>query len=128
MNFQMFKLHLEKPEPPEIKLPTSAGSLKKEEEIKHCYCFKTLSFGVLFLFLFLQEEKINTSSNKIFSRVCCDLHKRFSVVNEAEVDAFLEFSRFFYDLRDVGNLTSGSSAFSKYIWKFLVHILLKPSF
>ena len=56
--------------------------------------------------------------------------KGFSVVNEAEVDLFLEFSCFFYDPTDVGNLISGSSAFSKsnlYIWKFLVHVLLKPS-
>ena len=52
------------------------------------------------------------------------------VVNEAEVDVFLEFSCFFYDPVDAGNLISGSSAFSKsslYIWKFMVHILLKPS-
>ena len=56
--------------------------------------------------------------------------KGFSVVNEAEVDVFLEISWFFYDLADFGNLISGSSAFSKsilYIWKFLVDILLKPS-
>ena len=55
--------------------------------------------------------------------------KGFSIVNEAEVDVFLEFSCFFYDPTDVGNLISGSSAFSKSslnIWKFLVHILLKP--
>ena len=55
--------------------------------------------------------------------------KGFSVVSEAEVDVFLEFSCFFYDLADVGNLISGSSAFSKTllnIWKFIVHILLKP--
>ena len=54
--------------------------------------------------------------------------KDFSVVNEADV--FLEFSCFFYDLADVGNLISGSSAFSKsslYIWKFSVQVLLKPS-
>ena len=54
--------------------------------------------------------------------------KCFSVVNEAEVDVFLELSCFFDDLIDVGNLVSGSSAFSKSslnIWKFLVHILLK---
>ena len=53
--------------------------------------------------------------------------KGFSVVNEADV--FLEFSCFFYDPTGVGNLISGSFAFSKsclYIWKFLVHILLKP--
>ena len=56
--------------------------------------------------------------------------KGFCVVNEAEIDAFLEFSCFFYDPMDVGNLISDSSAFLKsglYIWKFSVHILLKPS-
>ena len=56
--------------------------------------------------------------------------KGFSIVNEAEVDIFLEFSCFFYDPADVGNLFSGSSAFSKsslFIWKFSVHVLLKPS-
>ena len=56
--------------------------------------------------------------------------KAFSLVSEAETDDFLEFSFFFYDLMDVDNLITGSSAFSKpsiYIWKFLVHILLKPS-
>ena len=59
--------------------------------------------------------------------VCCDPHKGFSIINEAEVDVFLEFSCFFYDATDVGNLISGSSAFSKsslYIWKFFVHLLL----
>ena len=56
--------------------------------------------------------------------------KGFKVVNEAEVDAFLEFPCFFYDPADVGSLISGSSVFSKsslYIWKFLAHVLLKPS-
>ena len=56
--------------------------------------------------------------------------KGFGVVNEAEVDVFLEFSWFFYDPKNVCNLISGSSAFSKSslnIWKFLVHILLKLS-
>ena len=55
--------------------------------------------------------------------------KGFSVVKKAEVAVFLEFSCFFYDPIDVGNLISGSSAFSKSslnIWKFLVHVLLKP--
>ena len=64
-----------------------------------------------------------------FSTICCDPHKGFSVVNEA-VDVLLELSCFFYDPRDVGNLISGSSAFSKSsfnIWKFLGHVLLKPS-
>ena len=56
--------------------------------------------------------------------------KGFSVVNEAEVDAFLEFSCFFYDPMDVGNLISGSSDFSIscfYTQKFTVHVLLKPN-
>ena len=56
--------------------------------------------------------------------------KGFGIVHEAEVDVLLEFSCFFYDQMDVGNLTSGSSAFSKSslnIWKFSVHTLLKPS-
>ena len=55
--------------------------------------------------------------------------KGFGVVNKAEVDVFLEFFCFFDDPVDVGNLISGSSAFSKSslnIWKFLVHVLLKP--
>ena len=56
--------------------------------------------------------------------------KGFGIINEAEVDDFLELSCFFYDPMDVGNLISDSSAFSKSslnIWKFLVHVLLKPS-
>ena len=55
--------------------------------------------------------------------------KGFGVVNKAEVDVFLELSCFIYDPTVVGNLISGSSAFSKSslnIWKFKLHILLKP--
>ena len=55
--------------------------------------------------------------------------KGFSIVREAEIDVFLELSCFFYDPADVGNLISGSSAFSKMrlnIRKFTVHVLLKP--
>ena len=55
--------------------------------------------------------------------------KGFVIVNKAELDVFLELSCFFYDPMDVGNLISGFSAFSKSslnIWKFMVHILLKP--
>ena len=54
--------------------------------------------------------------------------KVFGVVNKAEVDVFLELSSFFSDSTDIGNLISGSSAFSKSslnVWKFLVHVLLK---
>ena len=52
--------------------------------------------------------------------------KGFGIVNKAEIDVFLELSCFFNDPVDVGNLISGSSAFSKsnlYIWKFMVHVL-----
>ena len=55
--------------------------------------------------------------------------KGFGIVNKAEVDVFLELSCFFDDLVDVGKLISGSSAFSESnlnIWKFTVHVLLKP--
>ena len=68
-------------------------------------------------------------SFRIFQFVVIHTVKGFSIVNEAIVDVFLGFSCLFYDPKDVGNLISGSSAFSKsslYIWKFLVHIVLKP--
>ena len=55
--------------------------------------------------------------------------KGFGVVNKAEIDVFLELFCFYNDPMDVGNLISGSSAFSKSrldIWKFTVHVLLKP--
>ena len=65
-----------------------------------------------------------------FSTVCCDPHsQRLGIVDKAEIDVFLELSCFFDDPTDVGNLISGSSAFSKSrlnIWKFTVHVLLKP--
>ena len=56
--------------------------------------------------------------------------KGFGIVKKAEVDIFLELSCFIDDPTDVGNLISDSSAFSKpslYTWKFLIHVLLKPS-
>ena len=55
--------------------------------------------------------------------------KGFSIVNEAAVDVFLEFSCFFYDPADAGNLIAGSSAFSKNsknIWNFMNYVLLNP--
>ena len=55
--------------------------------------------------------------------------KGFGIVNKAEIDVFLKLSCFFHDPADVGSLISGSSAFSKTslnIWKFMVHVLLKP--
>ena len=55
--------------------------------------------------------------------------KGFCIINKAEIDVFLEFFCFFNNLKDVGNLISGSSAFSKSslnIWKFTIHVLLRP--
>ena len=55
--------------------------------------------------------------------------KGFGIVNKAEIDVFMELSCFFDDAEDIGNLISGSFAFSKTslnIWKFTVHVLLKP--
>ena len=55
--------------------------------------------------------------------------KGFGIINKADIDVFLELSRFFYDPTDVGSLISGSSAFSKSslnTWNFMVHVLLKP--
>ena len=67
---------------------------------------------------------------KIFPQfVLIHIVNSFGIVNEAEIDVFLKLSCFFDDPADVGNLISGSSAFSKTslnIWKFMVHILLKP--
>ena len=61
--------------------------------------------------------------------VAVHIVKGFGTVNKAEVDVFLEFSCFFDDPTDVGNLISGSSAFSKSslnILKFIIHVLFKP--
>ena len=69
-------------------------------------------------------------SLRIFQFVVIHIVKGFGIVNKAGVDVFLELSHFSCDPADVGNLISGSSAFCKfslYIWKFLVHVLLKPS-
>ena len=64
-----------------------------------------------------------------FSTDSCDPHKGFGIVNKAEIDVFVEFFCFFDDPADVGNLISGSSAFSTsslHIREFTVHVLLKP--
>ena len=67
--------------------------------------------------------------SRIFQFVVIYTVKGFSITSKAEIDVFLQFSCFFYDPAYVGNLISGSSAFSKSslnIWKFTVHVLLKP--
>ena len=98
----MVKLALEKAEEPEIKLPALVGSKKKARK-------------------FQKKKKM----------YFCAIHyaKGFGIFNKAEVGVFLELSCFFNDPVDVGNLISGFSAFSKTslnIWKFTVHLLLKP--
>ena len=68
-------------------------------------------------------------SFRIFQFIVIHTVEGFGVVSKAEIDAFLELSCFFDDPADIGNLISGSSAFSKTslnIWKFMVHMLLKP--
>ena len=68
-------------------------------------------------------------SFRIFQFIVIHTVKGFGIVNKAEIDGFPELSWFFNDPADVGNLISGSSAFSETnwnIWKFTVHVLLKP--
>ena len=68
-------------------------------------------------------------SFRIFQFIVIHTVKGFGIVNKAEIDVFLELSCFFHDQVDVGILISGSSVFSKSslnIWKFTVHVLLKP--
>ena len=67
---------------------------------------------------------------RIFHSLLWSTQSKALAVNKAEVNVFLEFSCFFHDPADVGNLISGTSAFSKAclnIWKFTVHVLLKPA-
>ena len=69
-------------------------------------------------------------SLRIFQFIVIHTVKGFGIVNKAEIDVFLELSCFFDDPTNVGNLISGTSAFSKSnlsTWKFLVYVLLKPS-
>ena len=99
--------------------------------------FEPVSYPVLLL---LVLQKVSQEKGKViwyshlfknFAQfVVIHTIKGFSIVSEAEVDVFLEFSCFFCEPTDIDNLISGSSAFSSSslnIWKFSVHILLKPS-
>ena len=68
-------------------------------------------------------------SFRIFQFIVIHTVKGFGIVNKAEINVFLELSCFFHDPADVGYLISDSSAFSKTslnIWKFMVHLILKP--
>ena len=91
---------------------------------------KSVDFAEAYRFLRrpLRYSGILTSF-RIFQFIVIHTVKGFGIVNKAEIDVFLELSCFFHDPADVGNLISGSSAFSKTslnIRKFTVHILLKP--
>ena len=124
----MFKLHLEKAEEPEIRLPASTGSSKQQESSR-----KTSTSALLTMPKPLTVW-ITTNCGKFFKSfpqfVVIHTVKGFSVVNDAEVDAFPEFPCFPYDPMNAGHLISGFFAFSKpslYIWKFLVHLVPKPT-
>ena len=84
---------------------------------------------IVFFFLRGRSGGLVFPSLEEFSTVCCDSHSQcFGIVHKAEVDVFLKLSCFFSDPTDVGNLISGSSAFSKTslnMWNFTVHVLLK---
>ena len=104
----MFKLDLEKAEEPKTKLPSPVGSQKKQES----------------------SRKTSASLTILKLLIVWITVKGFGILNKAGIDVFLELSCFFRDPTDVGSLISGSSAFSKSslnIWKFLVHLQLKPS-
>ena len=91
--------------------------------ILQCSAFSTVQLSHPYMTTGKKKKVIHTSL--LLTKV-----KGFSIVNEAEVDVFLKFSCFFCDSTDVSNFISGSCAFSKSslnIWKFSVHILLKPS-
>ena len=87
---------------------------------------------LLLLDLLYQESDQAVCYSRLFENfpqfVVIHTVKGFGIVNKAEVDVFLKLSCFFNDPTDVGNLVSGSSAFSKSSlnWKFMVHTLLKP--
>ena len=78
----------------------------------------------------LRIEKVWQGDNKAFHSLLWSTDKSFSVFDKTEVDVFLKFPCFLCDPANFGNLMSCSSAFSKpslHIWKFLVHIILRPS-
>ena len=101
----------------------------KETRVPQCQVLTVASWLAYIFFRRQVRRSCIPNSWTIFQFVVIHTVKGFSVVNEAEVDIFLKFSCFFCDQMDIGNLISGSSAFSKSslnIWKFRVHILLKP--
>ena len=101
-------------------------------ELVHCSMSCSNCFFLTCIQISQEAGKVVWYSHlfKNFSRfVVIHTVKGFGIVNKAEIDVFLELSYFFHDPADVGNLISGASAFSKTslnIWKFTVHVLLKP--
>ena len=95
------------------------------------FSFLVLTVASWPAYIFLRKQVRWSSipiSWRIFQFVVIYTVKSSGIVNKAEVDVFLEFSCFFYDPMDIGNLISGSSTFFKSslnIWKFTVHVLLK---
>ena len=97
-------------------------------------CYSMSSSNCCFLTCILVSQEAgqvvwNSHLLKNFPVTVTHTVKGFGIVNKAEIDVFLELSCFFDDPADIGNLISGPSAFSKTslnIWKFTVHILLKP--
>ena len=104
---------------------------KLQEIIKDRETWLAIVHGVAKSWTWLSDSTTNNKFVLLFSCwVVIHIVKGFSVVVEAEVHIFLEFPCFLHDPTNVGNLISGCSAFSKpslYIWKFLVHVLLKPN-
>ena len=105
---------------------------ESEEELKSLLIKVKNESEKFGLKLNIQKTKIMPSGPitlRIFQFVVIHTVKDFGIVNKAEVDVFPELSCFFDDPTDIGNLISGSSAFSKSslnIWKITVHVLLKP--
>ena len=98
-----------------------------------CFSMSTSNYCFLTCIQLSQEAGKVVWCSHLFKNfpqfVVIHIVKGFDIVNKAEVDVFLELSCFFDDAMDFGNLISGSSVFSKTsltIWKFTVHVLLKP--
>ena len=104
-----------------------------KESRDSCFCLfienkKQSNSGIMFIYSTVKFFYDDSFPGIQF--VVIHIVKSFSIVSGEEVDAFLEFSWFFYDPVDIGNLISGSSVFSKSsfnIWEFLVHVLSKPN-
>ena len=141
----MFKLVLEKAEEPDIKLPTSVGSWKKQQSSRKTFIsalltmpkpltvwitrncgkfWKRWEYQITWPASWETSMQVRKQQFHVIPTV-----KVFGIVNKAEIDGFPELYCLFDDPVDIGNLIFGSSAFSKTslnIWKFTVHVLLKP--